>query len=236
MNKVRTLAVIAARGGSKGIPGKNLRKLAGQPLVARAVRTALAARGVDRVLVSSDSDAILAAARVHPSVICLKRPAELARDETPMMPVYRHAIEAYEREAGFRITHLVGLQATSPLSLPSDVEGTLRTALKTKADFVVTVKVASENPYFVQVERRRNGWFEQAKKSLRTRRQDVPVVYTLNGAVDAAPRDVVFRINHVYDARKLAVYEMPQERSIDLDTETDFVIAEALMRLRRSRR
>lgn len=238
MRKPVVLAVIPARGGSTGVPRKNLRKLGGKPLVVHSVEAALKAPGVGHILVTSDSDEILRAANVSKRVILLKRPAELARNDTPMMPVYRHAILSFEALSGLTVDYMVGLEPTAPLRIPADIAGCLARAVKTRADAVESVKASGENPYFVQVEPRRGSalWYDQSKKAPITRRQDAPQVYTLNGAVEVLRRSVVFKTDNIYDVRRLAVYEMPQERSVDLDTETDFVLAEALLSLGRRAR
>jgi CMP-N,N'-diacetyllegionaminic acid synthase len=232
------LAVIPARGGSTGVPRKNLKNLGGKPLVAHSVEAALKAPGITHVLVSSDSDAILRAAALSPRVIRLKRPAALATDTAPMLPVYRHAVNEFERMSGRRVHWFVGLEPTTPLRLPSDIEGCLRRMRETGADAVESVKAAGENPYFVQVEPRKGSrvWVDQCKRSPVTRRQDAPVVWTLNGAVEVLTRRVVMDVDNIYDVRKLAVYPMPQSRSVDLDSETDFIVAEALLRASRRKK
>lgn len=227
------LAVVPARGGSTGVPRKNLKKLGGKPLVVHSVEAALKASLVGHVLVTSDSDEILrTAGRVSGRVIRLKRPAELASNTAPMMPVYRHAVREFEKSSGLRVDYLVGLEPTTPLRLPSDIDGCIRRALETGADAIESVKESGENPYFVQVEPRRGSrhWVDQSKKSTALRRQDAPRVWTLNGAVEVLKRAVVMGVDNIYNVRRLAVYPMPQERSVDLDSETDFIIAEALLR------
>lgn len=228
---MNVLTVIPARGGSKGVPGKNLKSLGGKPLVAWSVEAALAAGGAGTVAVSSDSDDILGAASFSPRVRALKRPAELAQDSTPIFPVYRHAVETLERESGRMFDWLVGLEPTTPFRSPADVDACVAKAVELGADAVVTVKKTAENPYFVLVEPRRDDprWVEQSKKGAFTRRQDAPPVYTVNGAVYVFSRAALFSMTTLYDARKLAVVEMPWERSVDLDSASDFELAEFLL-------
>lgn len=224
------LTVIPARGGSKGVPGKNLRPIAGKPLVVWSVEAALAARGAGPVTVSSDSAEILATAAVSARVTALRRPPELAQDATPILPVYRHAVEEFERASGKSVDYMIGLEPTTPFRLPSDIEGCLDKAVKDGADVLVSVKATSENPYFVLVEPRKDDprWFEQSKKSSATRRQDVPPVYTINGAVYVFTRKALFALDSLYQTERLGIYEMPWERSVDLDSESDFALADFL--------
>ncbi|MEK7857823.1 MAG: acylneuraminate cytidylyltransferase family protein [Elusimicrobiota bacterium] len=236
MSAPTVLTVIPARGGSKGVPGKNLRLVAGKPLVAYSVEAALAARGAGQVLVSSDSPEILKAAGISARVGLLRRPAELAQDETPILPVYRHAVQEFEASSGKTVDYMIGLEPTTPFRLPADIDGCLEKALADGADVLVSVKAASENPYFVLVEPRRDDprWFEQSKKSSAARRQDAPPVYTINGAVYVFTRKALFELENLYQAARLGVYEMPRERSIDLDEESDFEFAEFLAARRAS--
>jgi CMP-N,N'-diacetyllegionaminic acid synthase len=231
LSKPVVLAVVPARAGSKGVPGKNLRKLGGLPLVAWSTRSALKARRVTDVVATSDSRAILAAAAVSERVIRVVRPKALASDKAPILPTYRHAVLEYEKATGRAVDWLVGLEPTTPLRKPEDIDGCVARAVAAKADLAVAVKATSENPYFVQVEPKSKGsaWHRQVKRSRAMRRQDAPPVYTINGAVYVIKRSVLFRIESIYDAAKLAVFEMPWARSVDLDSENDFELAEFLL-------
>lgn len=231
----RILTVIPARGGSKGVPRKNLRKLGGRPVVAHAVAAALDARLAGAVLVTSDSDEILRAAAVSRRVIALKRPKALAGDRAAILPVYRHAVEAYEKMAGVTVDYMVGLEPTTPFRSADDIDGAIRQALRTGAEVVTTVREAVENPYFLQVEPKAPGasWVRQVKRCKTNRRQDAPKVWTLNGAVYVFTRKALFGLDHIYSSKRLGVYEMPRERSVDLDSEEDFAYAEFLLKRRR---
>ena len=228
MPVMNVLTVIPARAGSKGVPRKNLKPLGGKPLVVWSVESALAAESAGTIVVSSDSDEILAAAAVSPKVRALKRPAELAQDATPILPVYRHALEVHEKETGKIVDFLIGLEPTTPSRSPRDIDACVAKAVELGADAVITVKATAENPYFVLVEPRRDDprWVEQSKKGPFTRRQDAPPVYTVNGAVYVFTRATLFGIESLYQAQKLAVVEMPWERSVDIDSPSDFEFAE----------
>jgi N-acylneuraminate cytidylyltransferase len=228
---LNVLTVIPARGGSKGVPGKNLKALGGKPLVVWSVEAALGAAKAGDVVVSSDSPDILKAASLSPRVRALTRPAELAQDTTPIFPVYRHAAETWEKETGKRLDYLIGLEPTTPFRSPADIDACVAKAAELSADCVTTVKKTAENPYFVLVEPRRDDprWVEQSKKGAFTRRQDAPPVYTVNGAVYVFSRAALMTMERLYDAAKLAVVEMPWDRSVDLDSPSDFELAEFLL-------
>jgi len=225
------LAIIAARAGSKGVRNKNLRPLGGKPLVAWSVGAALKAREVTHVVVSSDSPKILAAAAISPRVRCLRRPAALSGDRAAILDVYRHAVLEFEKAEGRRVDYVIGLQPPTPFRRASDIDACVRKALRQDADVVVTVREATENPYFLQVEPhpRDPRWFVQVKKSRAVRRQDAPPVFVLNGAVYVWKRKALFGSRRVYDSKRLGVLEMPQERSLDFDTEDDFLLADFLL-------
>lgn len=225
------LAVVPARAGSKGVPGKNIRKLGGRPVVEWAVRSALRSRRVTDVAVSSDGEAILAAAAVSKKVLLVRRPPELGRDTTAILDVYRQAVLEFERVRGRRVDYVVGLQPTSPFRAPEDIDACVDRAVKTGADVVVSAREARENPYFVQIEpdRRDPRWFRQVKRCRVVRRQDLPPVYVVNGAVYVFTRKALFGIKHLYDAKRFGASPMPWTRSVDLDTEDDFLLAEFLL-------
>lgn len=229
--KPEILGVIPARGGSKGVPRKNLKPLAGKPLILHTVEAALKAKTLTSVLVTSDSDEILDTACVSSRVIRLKRPAELAQDDTPSMPVFRHAVLEFEKSAGRQIDYFVALEPPAPLRLPEDIDACVQKALSTNAEVVVSAKAAVENPYFGQVEPKASGslWHAPVKRSSATRRQDVPPVFTLNGAVYVFTRAALFGLESLNDAQRLGVHEMPCERSVDLENELDFAIAELMI-------
>jgi CMP-N,N'-diacetyllegionaminic acid synthase len=225
---MNVLTVIPARAGSKGVPRKNLKTLGGRPLVVWSVEAALASKKTGAIIVSSDSSEILQVACVSPTVRGLKRPDELAQDATPIFPVYRHAIEAHEKKTGRTVDYVVGLEPTTPFRSPQDIDACVTKAIELGADAVITVKLSAENPYFVLVEPRSDDprWVEQSKKGAFTRRQDAPPVYTVNGAVYVFTRAALFGIENLYQAARLAVVEMPWERSVDIDSPSDFEFAE----------
>lgn len=221
---MRTLALIPARAGSKGVPGKNIRTLAGKPLIAWTIEAALASRHIDRVVVSSDGADILAAARDWGAETPFVRPTELARDDTPGIDVVLHALAQLP---GF--DWVVLLQPTSPLRLAADIDAAIETCREANAPACVSVTMPSKSPYWMYTlagDGRMCPLIEQA--SLPTRRQDLPAVYALNGAVYVARVDWLERTRSFLTAETVA-YTMLPERSIDIDTELDFRVAELVM-------
>jgi len=210
------LAVIPARGGSKGLPGKNILPVQGRPLLAWTADAALAACALDRVVVSSDADAILAAARAC-GVETLRRPAELATDTATTLDVIVHALDACP---GHDI--VVVLQPTSPLRTAADIDGALERFAATGAPSCVSVCEAEQSPYWMY----RLGAGQALLPVVdgtpqATRRQDLPTVYVLNGAVYVADT-AWLRTTRAFVAAGTVAHVMPVERSLDIDTAQDF--------------
>ena len=229
----RVVGAVCARGGSKGVPRKNLRLLAGTPLVARAVACARACPELDRVVVSTDDEEIARVAREHGAEVPFLRPAELARDASSKWDVFRHLVEALERLHGERVDVLVDLDAGVPLRAPEDVSGCVRALLAGGADVVVTAYEAERNPYFNMVEPAGDGLVRLVKPPPRpvVARQAAPVVYSLSPAVYAVRRDALWAYEHWSQAR-LGIHPVPRERAMDIDTETDLRLVECMLALR----
>lgn len=233
-NKQRSvLAIIPARGGSKGLPGKNIRKLAGKPLIAYSIGQALESRYIGRVVVSTeDSEIARVAARYQAEVI--RRPDELALDDTSSVDALQHTLDYLKEAEGYSPDLVVLLQPTSPLRKVEDIDGAIDKLLEVGCDSVVSV-CDVEHPahwmYTLEGERLKP-IIEGGRKV--GRRQDASKVYRLNGAVYVTHRDVVMRQDKVMGDDTRA-YIMPRERSVDIDTEFDFKLAELLMRERDGR-
>lgn len=223
------IAIIPARGESKSIPRKNIKLLAGKPLIVYTIETALKCKLLDRVIVSTDDEEIAAISKKHGAEVPFIRPRELALDATPMLPVLQHAVSYLEQNEKLHIDIVVILQPTSPFRKVSDIENCIEKLKKEKADSVVTVCEAEHNPYFVMMKFQNDNLmpFLKTEKPI-TRRQDTPKVYRLNGAVYAIRRDVLMNENKIFTNNTKAVI-MPQERSIDLDRQLDFEFADFLL-------
>ena len=222
----RVLCVIPARGGSKGIPRKNLAKLAGRPLLHYALSAALAARTPRRVVVSSENATILEAAAQYGPNVALPRPRELAADDTPSHPVAVHALEACEADGDEAYDYLLLLQATSPLVTPQDIDGVIRTLIETGADSCVTVVRSRDHPSKLkQLEGDR--LLPYAGEERTYARQALPALYKRNGACYAVQR-LVLLSGSLYGQDVRAVV-MPRERSVDIDEPLDLEYAEFLL-------
>jgi CMP-N,N'-diacetyllegionaminic acid synthase len=222
------LGVIPARGGSKGVPGKNLRLLAGRPLLAYTADAALGSRRLSRTVLSTDDPEIAAAGRALGLVVPFLRPAALAADDTPMLPVLVHTVEALRRE-GFAADAVVLLQPTSPLRTAADVDAALDLLEATGADSVVSVVEVPHQFSPVSVMSIENGRLRPFLSGpAATRRQDKPRVFARNGPAVLAVRAASLARGSLYgdDCRPLL---MDPESSVDIDGPADFAYAEYLL-------
>jgi CMP-N,N'-diacetyllegionaminic acid synthase len=225
----QTIATICARGGSKGLPGKNIRLFAGKPLIVHTIEQALSCTLVDAVFVSTDDALIADIARAAGATVPYVRPAELANDTAPKLPVIEHLVRHLEQlyQGHQRIARIVDLQPTSPLREAHDITQ----ALNACPDMPLTVSVrqAQDNPYFNMVERGADGHVALCKGQGNTRRQDAPVVYALNGSIYVWQRAALAQaaVAGLWSV-ELGVYEMPHWKSVDIDDINDFEYAEWL--------
>jgi CMP-N-acetylneuraminic acid synthetase len=227
------LGVVPARGGSKGIPGKNLRAIAGRPLLAYTADAARGSRRLTRTIVSTDDAAIGDAARALGLEVPFMRPADLALDTTPMLPVLQHAARAM-RDAGFAAEAVVLLQPTSPLRRAEHIDRAVDLLEATGADSVVSVVEVPHQFNPVSVMRLENGRLAPFLDGpLVARRQDKPRVFARNGPAVLAVRSAVLERGSLYgdDCRPLL---MADEESVDLDSPADVARLEVLLARPRS--
>ena len=229
------LCTICARGGSKGVPRKNIRRLDGLPLIAHSIQQAQDSKLFDVIAVSSDDYEILVMAKTYGADITIKRPPEMATDTAGKMPAIAHAVKEAEAESGKRFDITVDLDATSPLRLPEDIIGAVGLLQKTGCKSVITGAAAHRSPYFNLVECD-NGGIARLSKPLPdsiVRRQDSPPCFDMNASIYVWRRDVLLAEPRVfYDDTRL--YEMPRERSLDIDDELDFAIVEMILARRKA--
>lgn len=227
-----TIATICARGGSKGLPGKNLRELQGLPLIVHSIRQAQACKAVSGVYVSTDDHRIAEVARTAGAQVPFLRPAHLATDEAPKLPALEHLV-AWVESGGVPVRTVVDLQPTSPLREPHDIDGAL--AADPRAGLVVSVCEARDNPYFNLVERAPDGHVALSKGQGSGRRQDVPGVFALNGSIYVWQRDALrIAAQHgLWSVPRIGLYVMPRARSVDIDDLEDFEYAEWLLSRRK---
>lgn len=228
--KQERVCTICARGGSKGVPGKNIRELAGKPLIAWSIEQAHETNLFDVIAVSSDSDEILETAKKYGANILIKRPDEMATDTAGKHPVIRHAVLETEKQTGKQYKTLVDLDATAPLRTAQDIIGAVELMEKENISNVITAAPARRSPYFNLVELHPNGTIDLAKKPKEriVRRQDAPQCFDMNASIYVWNREPFLSDpKNFYPDTKLFV--MPEIRSVDIDSELDFKIVELIM-------
>lgn len=221
---MRALYLIPARGGSKGVPGKNIRQLGGVPLIVHTIRSALqAAPSAEDVVVSTDSEEIAAIAREAGATVPFLRPAELATDTSGSREVMLHALREIPRDT------IVLLQPTSPFRNPDDIRRALELYEKETPDMVVTVKAAATNPYYNAYETVSDGSLRISKGDGKvTRRQDAPEVWEMDGAVYVINADSLARYPSLAMMERILPVISTAKHNIDIDTELDFRLAELI--------
>lgn len=222
-------AFIFARGGSKGVPRKNIQMLGGKPLIAHSIATALACPDLGRVVVSTDDDEIAAVARAHGAEVPFMRPAVLAGDESSEWLAWRHAITFVEQhERPFPV--FVSLPATSPFRSVADVQACIALLRASPAlDIVVTAKKAERSPYFNMLKRDVQGHATLVitDGGALTRRQDAPEVFDMTTVAYVARTRFIMEKGGLFEG-KVGFVEIPAERAIDIDTPFDFKLARLL--------
>lgn len=227
---MRILAIIPARGGSKGIPHKNIVNLNGKPLIAYSIQTALNSKVFDRVVVSTDSRKIARVSKSLGAEVPFLRPPHLAQDQTPGISPILHALRWLEKKEAYHPDYVMCLQPTSPLRITEDIKKATRLARRKRADSVISVSPARQHPY----------WMKKIDKKGKCsdliflnrpllRRQSLPPVYALNGSIYLARREVLLHHRTWYTKRTYA-YVMPYERSLDIDTPWDLYLADLILR------
>lgn len=230
---MKITAFIFARGGSKGLPGKNIRPLGGKPLIAWSIEHALAVKRIERVIVSTDSEEIAAVAREYGAEVPFIRPAELARDDSPEWLAWRHALKYLLDKDGALPEVMVSVPTTAPLRLPLDIENCLDEYEKGGADMVITVTDAHRSPYFNMVKSNMDGTVGLVipPQSAIARRQDAPIVFDMATVAYVIRPEFVMTHNAHFEGRVRAVH-VPPERAIDIDTLLDFQVVECLLNMR----
>jgi len=230
MKQVKRICTICARGGSKGIPNKNLRNLLGKPLIAYSIEQAKLSEQFDVIAVSSDSQQILDVAETLGADVTIIRPEEMATDFAPKLPSIQHLITEVETTLNDHFDTIVDLDVTSPLRAIDDIYGALRLMETNSASNVITGSIARKNPYFNLVEQAPDGSISLSKppKVNIIRRQDCPKCFDMNAAVYVWNRDIFMSNPNVFYPDTL-LYQMPEERSYDIDLMIDFELVEFLM-------
>jgi len=225
---METLCIIPARGGSKGLPRKNIKPLAGKPLVCWSIDAALSSKTIDRVVVSTE-DAEIAQISAGAGAEVIERPAHLATDDALIEDTFIQILDFLEENENYKPDIIVFLQCTSPLTTPEDIDSAVEIRIRENAD---TVFSAVEGHPFLwcKDEKRQTMEAVNHEQLERKRRQDLPSFYSENGAIYVLGAENI-RKTKIRHYGKLAVYPQPAERSIDIDTQHDFDLAHALLSL-----
>lgn len=228
------ICTICARGGSKGVKGKNIRPLLGKPLIAYSIEQARASGLFEIIAVDSDADLILDVAREWGADYVIKRPDELATDQAAKLPAIRHCVVEAERRAGMVFDVIVDLDATSPLRTADDIVQCVKILEERGVSNLITGAPARRSPYFnlVEVDAEGVARLSKALPSPVFRRQDAPGCFDMNASVYVWKRSALFASDSVFN-NDTALYVMPEERSVDIDTELDFMIVEHLMTMQK---
>lgn len=225
INNKTVLAIIPARGGSKGVPRKNIRNLLGKPLIAWTIESGKKSKYIDKVIVSSEDSEIIEVAKCFGADVPFIRPKHLAQDQTPGLDTVMHALRELPE-----YDYVVLLQPTSPLRLADDIDGCIEQLLNTDFPACVSVTEPEKSPYWMYTVKE-DGLMRPLipQKKVTIRRQELPSVYALNGAIYVAQTKWLFKTNSFLTNETLA-FIMPKSRSIDIDVEEDFLLCELMMK------
>ena len=229
---MKVLGIITARGGSKGIPGKNLKLLAGKPLLAYTIDTARRSGALDRVILSTEDEAIATAGRDLGCDVPFIRPLDLAQDDTPHLPVIQHATRWMQERVNYRPDAVMILQPTSPLRTGDDITAAVDLLERSGADSVLSVNEVPVHAHPMRTLRLDEAGHavlfvsgEPVRKRI-NRRQDLPPAWVMNGAIYACRTRVLFAAEPSLYGNRVVAYRMPVARSISIDDLEDWAAAE----------
>ena len=227
------LCTICARGGSKGVKNKNIKKLNGKPLIAYTIEQAKASGLFEHIVISTDSDDIANIAKQYGAEVFFKRSSEMASDTAGKLDVIRDAFKRSEEHYNKTFDYLIDLDATAPLRSVEDIIDSFNQFKKNDNDNLITAMPSRRSPYFNLVEQDKDGKVYLSKKldSSVVRRQDAPKSYDMNASIYIWRRDIILTENSIF-LEKTGLYVMPEERSIDIDNELDFKFVEFFMKER----
>jgi CMP-N-acetylneuraminic acid synthetase len=230
-DKKNVLGVITARGGSKGIPGKNIKELGGKPLIAYTIEVAKKSNLITHLIVSTDDEEIAGVCRKYGAEVPFMRPKELAEDATPHLPVMQHAISFMEKKLGIPFAVAVILQPTSPFRLVEDIDTTIAKLIEAGADSAVSLCEMESNVHPMKAKKLDGDRVIPycMKEEEGIRRQDLPVAYKRSGAVYAIKRDVLMKSKRLYGDMVVG-HVVPKERFVDIDNPLDWVKAEYVLK------
>jgi N-acylneuraminate cytidylyltransferase/CMP-N,N'-diacetyllegionaminic acid synthase len=229
-NGKSVLAIIPARGGSKGLPGKNIKKLCGKPLIAWTIEQAKSCSDIDRIVVSTDDKNIADIAKKYGTKVPFMRPAKLASETALTIDAIFHAISWLKEHEDDQPEYILLLQPTSPLRTREDIDGAIKTLKDKNARAVVSVCETHHHPWWSNTLPENSNMKDFLRpKILNKRRQDLPVFYQLNGAIYLSDTDYLYECNGFF-GRDTFGYKMPKKRSIDIDSAIDFKLAKLFLK------
>ena len=230
---MKILATIAARGGSKGVPGKNIRNLAGRPLIVYTIEQILRWGKFEKFIISTDSKEIADIASEYGAEVPFMRPTALAGDTVGKLDALRHALMESEKHYGAKFDALLDLDATAPIRTVNDIDNIVKLFQEKDAECVFSVVKSHKNPYFNMIEKRTDGTAELCKQPSVNilSRQASPAVYDLNASIYVYDRKFLLDANNKTPISKRSFfYEMDQISGVDIDTEVDFKFVEFLIK------
>jgi len=230
VNKYKVLCTICARGGSKGVKNKNIKHIKSKPLIAYTIEQASESQLFEHIVISTDSDEIANVAKEYGAEIFFKRDSEMASDTAGKLDVIRDAFVKSEEHYNTKFDYLIDLDATAPLRNVEDILNSFKQLQENNNDNIITAMPSRRSPYFNLVEVDAKGKVALSKKlsDKVVRRQDVPASYDMNASIYIWTRDTILNENSIF-LEKTGLYIMPEERSIDIDTELDYKFVEFLM-------
>ena len=226
---MKVLGTICARGGSKGVKNKNIREIAGKPLIAYTIEYFKKWEKVDRIVCSTDSKEIADIAKKYGAEIPCMRPPELATDTASKIPVLQHIVKTCEQQDNCKYDIIVDLDPTAPLRKRKFLEEAFKKFVDSEENNLFSVTEARKNPYFNMVEVDKQGYAHLCKAGSFVRRQDAPQVYELNASIYIYKRNFLINMDSIYSDKSI-IYEMPVITSVDVDREIDFLFIEFLLK------
>lgn len=228
MDNKKIIAIIPARGGSKGIPKKNIKPLLGKPLIVYTIESALRSKYLDRIIVSTDDKEISQISK-NAGAEVVERPEKLAEDKTPAYMAIKHAVDYLQKAEKYESDIVIMLQPTSPLRGKEDIDRAIELFLKNKCESVISACQSEHSAYWSF--KIKNKYLEPilGGKYLKLMRQDLPNVCTPNGAIFISTIENILKYKGFY-CKKILPYIMPQDRSVDIDSEIEFNLAESLIK------
>lgn len=231
LNGKTFLAIIPARGGSKGLPGKNIKELCGKPLIAWSIEAGLKSKYVDEIVVSTDSAKIAEISKQYGANVPFLRPIELASDTATTFDAIGHTIDYYKHTLHREYDYIVLLEPTSPLREVDDIDKSIEKLLASDMDSIVGIcRTEDQNPAFLVLKNEQDSIVGYENKDMKVlRRQDIRDVYFFEGTIYISKTDVLLDKKTFYHESSLG-YVVPKYKSLEIDDMDDFIMVEALMK------